>query len=50
MANISDFSFQFSDVASLAWIPRGIFSIKWRQLFRACLNKFLKTSFKMLPK
>ncbi len=39
MANISDFSFRFSDVASLAWIPRGIFSIKWWQIFRACLNK-----------
>ncbi len=42
MANISDFSFQFSDVASLTWIPRGIFSIKWWQFFRACLNNFLK--------
>jgi hypothetical protein len=44
LANIWWYIFQFSDVASLANLPRGI-SIKWWLGFKTCLN-WKKTSLK----
>jgi hypothetical protein len=36
------FFFQFSDVASLASIPKRDLVLKWQHGFRICLNSFLK--------